>query len=359
MKRLIPWALPIALLSSYKAHAADRCSWSAGIQPMTITRTLTGVMHVPLNAEPGSAIGTPNQWDYTVSMPQSELLCYNDGDVLWRFDMNARDVFPGPLPPVEGEPSDGYILKTNIDGVGARIRLRAPFNGSDRTSFMPENGPHDPFIPMRSTMQANNQLGGFRLSGMWNQVTLVKTGDIAPGLHRVDTELFTGHFDATGLGLVMRYRLQADVLQTQCSLIGDPISDTPVDLQTWDKSHFASKGTTTSTVPFTITLSNCKTDPGGMTRATIELDPANSSVPVPGLDGVFTLTPDSTAEGVGIQVLKDDGTPLPLRREADLQAIQDGTTVLNLGARFYQTDDASAVRAGEANGALNFTLRYR
>ncbi|MFJ4257011.1 fimbrial protein [Pseudomonas monteilii] len=359
MKRLMPWALPIALLSSYQAQAGDSCSWSAGTQPMTITRTLPGVMHVPLNAEPGSAIGTPKQWDFTASQPMSELHCYNDGTVLWRFDMNARDIFPDPLPPVEGEPSDGYILKTNIDGVGARIRLRAPFNGSDPAYFMPENGPHDPFIPVRTSMQTNLDLGGFKLSRLWNEVTLVKTGDIAPGLHKVDTELFTGHFDATGLGLVLRYRLQADVLQTQCSLIGDPISDTPVDLQTWDKSHFVGKGTTTSTVPFSITLSNCRTDPGGMTRATIELDPANSSTPVPGLDGVFTLTPDSSAEGVGIQVLKEDGSPLPLQREEDLQAIQDGTTVLNFGARFYQTEDASAVRAGEANGALNFTLRYR
>ncbi|MFK0094925.1 fimbrial protein [Pseudomonas sp. NPDC090592] len=251
------------------------------------------------------------------------------------------------------------MLKTNIDGVGARIRLQQPFNGSHPTYFMPDSGPHDPFIPMRSTMQANNQLGGFRLNTIWNQVTLVKTGDIAPGLHRVDTELFTGHFDAQGLGLVLRYRLQADVLQTQCSLIGDPISDTPVDLQTWDKSHFVGIGTTTATVPFSITLSNCKTDPGGLTRASIELDPANGSAPVPGLDSVFTLTADSTAEGVGIQVLKDDGTPLALQQEEDLQAIQDGVTVLNFGARFYQTGDTSAIRAGEANGALNFTLRYR
>lgn len=298
MKRLMPWALPIALLSSYQAHAADRCNWTVGSQPMTITRILSGVMHVPANAEPGSAIGTPNLSSYTQSMPRSELLCFNDGDVLWRFDMNARDVFPDPLPPVEGEASDGYILKTNIDGVGARIRLRAPFNGAAPTFFMPEGGPHNPFIPMRSTMQANNQLGGFKLSGITSEVTLVKTGDIAPGQHTVDTELFTGHFDATGLGLVLRYRLQAQVLQTQCALIGDPISDTPVELQTWEKSHFVGKGTTTATVPFSITLSNCKTDPGGLTMATIELDPTKGSTPVPGLDGVFTLTTDSTAEGV-------------------------------------------------------------
>ena len=359
MNRYTPLALTVMLLASYQAHAGDNCTWTQGTQPMTITRALPGMMHVPISAKPGDTIGTPTPWEFTSSAPRSELHCYNDGDVLWRFDMNAHSVFPDPLPPVEGEPSDGYILKTNIDGIGARIRLRKPFDGSSPGYFMPEGGPRNPFIPFRSTFQYNNDLGGFRFGTLWNQVTLVKTGDIAPGLHTVDSELFTGHFDATGLGLVLRYRLQAQVLQTQCSLIGDPVSANPVDLQAWDKSHFVAKGTTTAIIPFSITLSNCKTDPGGLTRATIELDPTDGSMPVAGLNGVFSLTTDSTAEGVGIQVLKDDGFPLPLQREVDLKAIQDGTTLLNFGARFYQTDDASAVRAGEANGALNFTIRYR
>ncbi|WP_085664911.1 MULTISPECIES: fimbrial protein [Pseudomonas] len=359
MKRLLPLALPVMLFASYQAHAGDSCTWSAGTQPMNIIRVLSGVMHVPLNAAPGDVIGTPNQPEFTLSQPRSELHCYNDGDVLWRFDMNARSIFPGPLPPVAGEPSDGYILNTNIDGIGARIRLDRPFTGTDPAYFMPESGPGKPLIPMRSTYQFNNTLVGYKMSTLRNEVTLVKTGDIEPGLHTVDAELFTGHFDATGLGLVLRYRLQANVLQTQCSLIGDPVSANPVDLQEWDKSHFVAKGTTTSIIPFSITLSDCKTDPGGLTKATIELDPVDGSMPVPGLEGVFSLTSDSTAEGVGIQILKDDNSPLPLQREVELQAIRDGNTILNFGARFYQTEDASAVRAGEAKGALKFTMRYR
>lgn len=359
MNRYIPLGLIVMLFAGGQVRAGERCSWSEGTQPTNLTRVLPGIMHVPLNATPGDVIGTPNQRDFTVSSPRSTMLCFNDGDVLWRYDTHANSVFPDPLPPVAGEPSDGYILNTNIDGVGARIRLREPFNGSHPGYFMPEGGPGNPFIPFNSTFQYNNQIGGFTLGGVWNEVTLVKTGDIAPGQHHVDSELFTGHLSAQGLGLVTRYRLQATVLQTQCSLIGDPVDANPVDLQPWDKSHFVAKGTTTAIIPFSITLSNCQTDPGGLTRASIELDPADGSSPVPGLDGVFTLTTDSTAEGVGIQVLKDDGSPLPLQREEDLKAIQNGTTELNFGVRFYQTDDASAVRAGEAKGALNFTIRYR
>ncbi|WP_312934056.1 fimbrial protein [Pseudomonas sp.] len=353
-------ALCVAIVTGHHAYAGDICTWEDGVPPLNITRTLAGVMHVPGSAQPGDVIGTPEMREFTQSSPGSEFLCYNDGDVLWRFDMNATaPIFPDPLPPVAGEPSDGYILKTNIDGIGARIRLDIPFNGSANGYFMPDDGPHNPFIPFGSTQQAANPLGGFRLRGFSNRVTLVKTGDIAPGLHVIDTELFSGQFNGTGMGLVVRYRLQASVLQAQCSVIGDPVSANPIDLGTWDKTDFPAQGTTTTTVPFTITLSNCKTDPGGLTRATIELDGIDGSTPVPGIDGVFSLTSDSEVEGVGIQVLKEDSSPLALQQEVDLKALEDGTTVLNFGARFYQTGTPDTIKPGLAKGALNFTVRYR
>ena len=361
MKHLTYLALPVALLASYQAHAADRCDWTVGTPPLQITRVLAGIMHVPVSAKPGDVIGTPGAREFTTALPASQFLCFNDGDVLWRFDMNASTpIFPDPLPPVDGVPSDGFILQTDVEGIGARVQLDIPFNGSAATYFMPEGGARNPIIPFRSTMQANNDVGGFRLPGFSNRVTLVKTGDIDPGQHPINVELFTGQFSPPGMGLVLRYRLQATVLQTQCSLIGDPVSANPVDLGEWKKTDFKAIKTTTAIVPFSITLSNCKTDPGGLTWATIELDGAEGSMPVPGLDdGVFSLTRDSEVEGIGIQVLKDDNSPLPLQTEVPLKAIQDGTTVLNFGARFYQTDHASAVRSGKAEGALNFTIRYR
>jgi type 1 fimbria pilin len=360
MKRLTLFLIPLSLLAGHQANAGDICNWSDGVPPLNITRVLPGVMHAPISAKPGDVLGTPSPREFTVSSPGSEFLCFNDGTVLWNFDMHASaPIFPDPLPPVGGVPSDGYILKTNVAGVGARVQLFIPFNGSANGFFTPEGGARDPFVPFRSSMQANNEVGGFRLRGFHNVVTLVKIGDIAPGMHQVDTELFTGHFSPTGMGLVLRYRLQASVLQTQCNLVGDPVSANPVELGDWDKADFQAKGSTTPTVHFAITLSNCTTDPGGRTRATIELEGAEGSAAVPGLDGVFTLTKDSEVEGIGIQILRDDDSPLPLNQEVDLKAIQDGTTVLNFGARFYQTEDPNAVRPGKAKGALNFTIRYR
>jgi type 1 fimbria pilin len=360
MKQLASFMLLASLLGiQAQAQADDSCDWVRGSQPIHLIRTLPGIQYVPGSASPGDTIGATSPLAYTQSTPVSGFECSNDGDVLWHFNMIAREIFPDSLPPVGGDASDGYVLKTNIDGIGARIQLDAPFDGSREGYFMPENGPGKPFVPVRTSARPQYDLTKFSFAGLRNRVTLVKTGDIEPGMHQIDTELFTGHFSGANLGLVMRYRLQATVVQTQCSLIGDPISTNPVELGDWDKAEFVAKGTTTATVPFSITLSNCQTDPGGQARVTIELDGAEGSLPVPGLDGVFSLTNDSDVEGIGIQILKEDSTPLPLRQEVDLMPIQTGDTVLKFGARFYQTEDANKVRPGRARGALSFIIRYR
>ncbi|AHG43534.1 hypothetical protein N018_09485 [Pseudomonas syringae CC1557] len=76
--------------------------------------------------------------------------------------------------------------------------------------------------------------------------------------------------------------------------------------------------------------------------------------------GVFSLTSDSTAQGMGIQVLKADAiTPMELQTEVPVSAISPGNTVLNFHVRFYQTDANSTIRPGLAKGALSFTMTYK
>ncbi|RMP37234.1 putative Fimbrial protein, partial [Pseudomonas syringae pv. antirrhini] len=87
----------------------------------------------------------------------------------------------------------------------------------------------------------------------------------------------------------------------------------------------------------------------------------DGSAPVgPVNSGVFSLTTDSQARGMGIQVLKADGsTPMELQTEVPLIAITPGNMSLNFYARFYQTEASSEVRPGKAKGALSFTLTYK
>lgn len=261
-------------------------------------------------------------------------------------------IFPTPLPPFE----DGHILMTNVDGIGARVTLSRPFDGRVPNHFDPDDG--HTVVPFSSSLNRPNGLGTEVGQLLMNDITLIKTGNIAPGAHTVDTLLFRGYQDFDGIGEVFNYRLTATVIQAQCQIIGDPVTPNPVDLGTWDRSDFTGPSFTTRTEVFQIALTSCQTDSFGLTRVSIELDPTNGSRPIDPDNGIFSLSNDDAGDaGVAIQVVNDDGSPLPLNREVYLLPITPGNMALKFGAHFIQT--SAQVKAGAAEGAVNFTLRYR
>ncbi|CAI8722556.1 fimbrial protein [Pseudomonas sp. IT-P4] len=192
-------------------------------------------------------------------------------------------------------------------------------------------------------------------------ITLIKTADIAPGPQTLDgRELFSGTF--TGIpGKAFGVGLTGTVTQAHCG--SSKVSADPVPLGDWNKDDFTGPGYVTAAVPFNITLSSCIADDLNINiaTATIHLDGAGGSMPVtPAIPGVFSLTTDSTAKGIGIQILKGDGmTPVALSTEVPLQRITSGDTVLDFTARYYQTDASRDVMPGDAKGALFFTITYQ
>ncbi len=121
-------------------------------------------------------------------------------------------------------------------------------------------------------------------------------------------------------------------------------------------------GYTTTAIPFSITLNDCEADASNanIATATIQFEDASAAPVPPSVPGVFGLSPDSTAQGIGIQILKSDGTtPVELNTPVPLIPISASGTVLDFTARFYQTGPSRDVRPGIAKGALNFTLTYR
>ena len=111
-------------------------------------------------------------------------------------------------------------------------------------------------------------------------------------------------------------------------------------------------------------MSSCEADPTDTDQATayIRLDGANGSQPVgDGSDGVFSLSNGSTAAGMGIQILHEDGvTPVPLGADVSFGTIENNKDkTLGFTARFYQTAERSEINGGNAEGALAFTLTYQ
>jgi type 1 fimbria pilin len=339
---------------------ANNCSWNTGGPAMMNYQRNLGTLYIPRDARVGSVIGTVDMNHSTPNNAGLVAECRNDGTKRLMFNARATaPIFPGPLDPINGEDLTGKVLQTNIPGVGVRIKLGFPLNGGEaHTAFFPIGPPTVPYDGFND----KNLLVPIRLNSLVNQVTLVKTGPLAPGPQALDgSELFSGHFP--DLGKVFGYGMIGTVIAAQCSVGANPVSADPVPLGDWDSADFTGPGYSTRIVPFNITLSQCETDPGAgfVAMANIRLEGILGSAPIgPTTNGIFSLTTDSTAKGMGIQILKGDGiTPVELATEVPLMKISPGTTVLDFNARFYQTEPATAVRPGLAKGALSFTLTYK
>ncbi|QXH48403.1 type 1 fimbrial protein [Pseudomonas xanthosomatis] len=326
----------------------------AGAQQKVYVRDM-GTLYVARDAVLGTVIGTPDLMQNTTDRNNLTLDCEAYGDRI-NFDFRPTHGIAMPMPLANRHSASGPLIKTNVPGISVMVKLDYPFKGS-ASEWIPI-GSNPPYIPF-TAYHDKVGLSGPKLLGLRNLVTLVKTGDLAPGIHYVDGQLFTGHLDWAGMGQVVDFTLKAMVVQSQCSLVGDPVSANPVQLGEWSVDDFTHAGFTTPAVPFHIRLSNCQVDPGNQSHATLELEGIDGSAPIgpPGAH-VFSLTHDSEARGLGIQMLYN-GNPMPLNLEVPLQPLQDGDMTLNFQARFYQVEPSTAVRAGNAKGALNFTLRYR
>lgn len=359
----------ILLGASYSAAAysdvqddppSNDCYWvsSPGIKDY---RRDIGTLYVPKDAAVGTFIGSIDMLHATTDQAGLEAACKNDGTALLEFNATATaPIFSGTVEPINGEDLTGKILQTNIPGVGVRVRLEYPYDRNCPNCFTPVGGSAS--VPFIGINDHQKMLTSLRFLHLNNYLTLVKTGPIPPGPNVLNgSELFSG--SVTTLGKIMKFGLTGTILQAQCSVGADPVSADPVQLGEWDSTDFTGPGFTTPAVPFSIALSNCETYTGAgfVATAHIQLDGVEGSVPEgPVGSGVFSLTSDSDAKGMGIQVLKGDGvTPMELQTEVPLIAITPGNVVLNFYARFYQTQASSAIRPGKAKGALSFTMTYK
>lgn len=352
--QLSVWALALSAALDVRPALAQSTCWVRpdNVPDMTYPINL-GTVYVPRDARIGSVIGL---FDQSFSLTSSEgryVQCENDGVSTLTFNaLGIAPIFAGSLPPVQGEDLTGKVFETGIAGIGAMIRLGHPLDGQAANSFVPIGRP---IVPFNALFSGD---GIVPITPLRGQVTLIKTGAITPGPQMVDTALFYGRFNL--VPRTMQVQLRANVIQAHCNAAA--VSDDPVQLGDWRATQFTAPGATTTPVPFNIRLSGCEADPDDHNQAwaTVRLDGVNGSVPVPGVNGAFSLTTDSTAQGVAVQILRGDGqTPIELQQEVPLTTLTAGDTVLDLSARYYQTAQARDVKAGLAKGSLSFTVSYQ
>lgn len=348
----LTFALHMAM--SNQAHAAlPECVWMTSAGPMEYTVEL-GQFWVPRDAEIGTIIGPPYQHLFTDDSLRREIRCDNDATGVLTFDMSTLvPLYGGTLPPINGFNVNGKVMETGIPGVGLHMRLDFPLSHIATNAFQPRT---DSAVPYAGWNPHNILGASMRITYLYAYYTLIKIGPIPAGPQSFNRPMTTGVM--SDLGTTHNVRIKGQVIQAQCTLKADAVSADPVELGTHIVEDFTGVGSATASVPFHITLSDCDEDPtSSVARAHIRLDGANGSSPLDPAMGLFSLTSNSTASGIGIQLLRSDGTPMELEKVMAVAPLSVGDVRLDFQARYYQTDPL--VRAGSADGALNFTISYR
>lgn len=357
--RLLPLALAsgVAMVFSAQSHAIDStCMFEYGNFPLEFVRDL-GTLYVPRDAREGAIIGQTRRRANDAPVGGNRIVCrYEPGSFPTRAELRAsRSLAPAPVNP-DPQYDPDRLIQTSVPGISAQMEFDSFFTA--RNGWPPTDGGR-PIPPFDSEKTAPNSLAPdmFLSTNAW--VTLVKTGPLAPGPHVLLKEvIFTGSF--TNIPQALNYSIKATVIQAQCD--AGAIGPVQVDLGQWDLSDFTAPGSTTNIVPVTLSLKNCQDDPSNSV-ATVhaEFTPTNGSAPIGDpADGVFSLSSGASAKGVGIRLLQEDGSPMPLGRPEPIWALpSSGDRDLVFGAHLYQTEDSSQVKPGSVEGMLTFTLTYQ
>lgn len=363
MKRSISWLLGLVIFSHllpvWSADSTNTCYWQPLVpQGPQLYRYDMGSVYIPRDAQVGSVIGEFKKGGASYDENNAVLKCSNDGNHILDFDISAfNTISPVMLPPVNGEDVNGKVIETNISGVGAYIELGSPFNGGGPNVFEPNGPPSVPFTAIHN----KRMTGEMTLSLLIHKITLIKTGAITAGPQFLDGSILATS-TLSGVGKAFDFGISGTVIQAQCSVSATAVSADPVDLKQWVMTDFSGPGTGTTPVPFSIKLDNCIADPANANIATahIFLEGAKGSAPIDAQKGIFSLSPDSTAKGFGIQILQNDGiTPYELQKVIPIIKITPGEVLMNFKARFIQTGPSKDLEPGNAKGALGFTITYQ
>ncbi|WP_171045899.1 fimbrial protein [Pseudomonas edaphica] len=129
------------------------------------------------------------------------------------------------------------------------------------------------------------------------------------------------------------------------------LSNVNVKLGAQPASLFARVGDKSPAIPFAVNVVCTSPTP----NIGIKIDPVFTTVNAS--NGVFSLDPSSTAAGLGVQLMADDGTPVNLDLPIKNSAIAATHFAFPLRAAFIRT--GATVRSGSARSSLRTTITYQ
>ncbi|MFC6299105.1 fimbrial protein [Pseudomonas sp. CCM 7893] len=194
----------------------------------------------------------------------------------------------------------------------------------------------------------NGVSGSFDLNNTSYNYEVIKVGQVQEG-----TEILAGDFATWLQGelVVATFSLSRKTVISELTCTTPNIS---VSMGEQKSSGFAGVNTRLAPKAFNIALNNC---PSGITAIQYRLDPTTSIINT--TDSVVGLTNDSTASGVGVQILDNTDKPLALGTDLKLATYQaaGGNFTIPLKAAYYQVN--KTIKGGTANTSLTFTMTYQ
>lgn len=324
---------------AYAASAAT-CTANEAMIPMF---SLSGTVTFP----PDIAIGAPASFgSYTTSQVTGLVTCKYSGDTSANREL---DYMIGSDNSIAGTYQDRTTFDTNLEGLG--IQLGGSFGLNSTYSADTQN------IPGTWISGGDTKSGGIaKISSSNETVTIdttvqmyfVKTaGDVASGTasgqvgyvrimpDRVPANLITVPIVLAGVTVAAS---GCDVSSTkEINIVLDDVqkSDLPDVNSTWGQSS-----------PQNIQLACSKGTSVGITfSGTQSSDSADASV----------LQNNGSAQGIGVQLLKSDGTPYVLGTRVAVSSSSGETVNIPVSARYIRTGD---MVAGSVTSSATYTLDY-
>lgn len=335
---LLPGCLFTCLLAQ-----ADECRFADGYTVQNVSATLSTSLSIPRDA-PIGPIG--NELLITNGSPSTKINCdWGPDNKTYYMD---QLISPGSTT------STSSVYQTNVPGIGIKVRASSVFGTSTLytvKSTLTSFGYVDKAESTSTTDNITAQL--YKV-----YVQFYVTGPVTPGDIVFNSPMLraaVGPNDMSENG-ILTYSNLIITNSIPVTVLACETPDITVDLKKHDSSDFPRIGATSAATSFNFAIKNC---PANLNSVNYTFKPASGiTLKGSGDDQYLTLDGDSTASGVGIQMLYGDGSSIPFNSKTEYTgyvASTGGDYTIPMKARYVRT---GTISPGTANSAVEFEMSY-
>ncbi|GJL38622.1 hypothetical protein TUM17576_54420 [Enterobacter hormaechei] len=294
---------------------------------------------IPRNATPGTALG-------------SKIAITNGTNTQLKCDANASGYYYMMLALASPgiETSTPRVYPTDLAGIG--VKIWSEFSGVYEldNEFDTPQAWYGTYNSSGTAVYVNRGIKSVYLQ-------YYVTGPITAGVATLKSELVAwADSEISGVTSGLTYARMTINGTATFNYVTCETPNITVDLQKHNVQELFAVGVTSTPTPFNFVMNNC---PKNLSSVNYTFRPAPGiNLAGTGTGSYLTLSGDSTADGVGIQMLYDDETLVPFNNKIQYTGYvkaTGGSYTIPMKARYIRT---GPLRPGTANSAVEFDMTY-